>query len=687
MRKSIKYFIFSFLLLGLVSSPFLFESSHRDVTASDGGVFISNDSSDGPIFYPASYSSDVTDEPLYNTQKELTLDYMGYRCTPDYYRGDSVKVAVIDSGLYYDHEDFKLNGNRIIQSVSRSIENNGGWKYYEFSNNPSHLMDTLGHGSTVASVIASQINSLGSLGIAPNIDLYVYKVTNEEDGYEWTAIQNALQYCIDNDIDVVNMSFQAYEHTVSYGGKTMQASVGCSTVLQDMIDKCHNAGITLVGAAGNFNTTERSYPASNNHVISVGSLAKESKTTKAGFSNLSDIDLVAPGYVHNVSISNTSSYDETYGTSFSSPIVAAAIALYKQNHPNATPSQIESALYASCDKVGNNPSWAGNGRLNIDRFLGVNYYPTSIIINNEEVVDDELEIENGTTFQLDCEVEGLGSFNHNILYSINEDFSDEGVISIDSNGEITALSEGEAYVDIVSEADPNINAMIMVQVVAPKVVLQSISVTNPKTTFSKGDTFVCGGTVTATYTNAPSKDVTSQTDFSGYDMSTTGQQTVTASYTENGVTKTTSYTIKVNEVSQSEVNLPNGTFSTDHITWQTADGHTTVVQTKGNGSNAVSSNYISAPRVYKGHILSFTATTGYKIASIELKCDSTYYGNSMTAGTTATSTSVTDDPTNISRTWTTTSGGTHVVSAKSTEGLSTIYIQNLLQVVLMCNLD
>ena len=69
------------------------------------------------------------------------------------------------------------------------------------------------------------------------------------------------------------------------------------------------------------------------------------------------------------------------------------------------------------------------------------------------------------------------------------------------------------------------------------------------TTFSEGGTFSHGGmTVTATYDDSSTSDVTSKATFSGYDMSTPGSQIVTVSYTEKEVTKTADYGITVNAV-------------------------------------------------------------------------------------------------------------------------------------------
>ncbi|MBE6134705.1 MAG: hypothetical protein E7179_01675 [Erysipelotrichaceae bacterium] len=479
----------------------------------------------GPMFYAADYSQSIEGEPEYSTQNTKTFSTMNIGDVPSRYRGESVKVAVIDSGINYGHEDFMLGSQDIVEPDSRSIEYSDKWYYYPYSSHPSHLKDSLGHGTNVASVIASQINAVGCAGLAPNVDLYVYKVTNANNGYEWEAIKNALQYCIDNKIDVVNMSFQAYEHAVSYGGSSMSASTGCSTVLTPMINKCYNAGITLVGATGNFNTPEPSYPASNSHVISVGSLAEGSTHSKAGFSNTYGIDLVAPGYVYVADKGNADSYKSTQGTSFSAPIVTAAIALYKQKNPTATPDQIEAALYASCDRI-SSASWCGKGRLNLSDFLDIDplNHVDSLTLNN--VQDDTLELNVEDTFDLEWTVSGTGDYSNEVEFS----FDEGGIASIDENGKITALAEGFDVLTVSSKENPKIAAEIFV-VVSPKPAqVVGLEVVEPKTAFYKGDEFSFGGAVNAVYDDSSKVDVTSDCSFSGYSMSSIGEQTVRVTY-------------------------------------------------------------------------------------------------------------------------------------------------------------
>ena len=79
--------------------------------------------------------------------------------------------------------------------------------------------------------------------------------------------------------------------------------------------------------------------------------------------------------------------------------------------------------------------------------------------------------------------------------------------------------------------------------------LESITLSGQKTTFNVGDTFTFNGTVTASYSDGSSKTVT-PTSVSTPDMTTAGTQEVTVTYTEGGVTKTASYTITVNTVTE-----------------------------------------------------------------------------------------------------------------------------------------
>lgn len=422
-----------------------------------GGFSLSiNNKENAPICVNAisalSYDDDATMEPNYNEQNDLTFEYMNLGSTLNNYRGDKIKVGVIDSGIYYDHEDFNngsINANSRYYKYSTT---DSKWYYYSYDKYKTELKDTFHHGTEVASTIASAINSLGGVGIAPNVELYIFKVSNSANGYEIGAIQCALKDAADLKLDVVNMSIQSYEHAVTYGSSYQGASTGCSTQFSYYINEAYEAGVMLVSASGNFNTDEPSYPASNDHVISVGSLEKYSYDTKASYSNYGQyVDLVAPGYVNVATNTDKNAYKTISGTSFSAPLVTGAIALYKQKNPTATPSQIEEALYASCDKIDDSSSpytnWAGHGALNVEKFLGIDESTFTGISPDAT----SLSMYKNTTHQISLKASHEdGNLTNQIIDPLKYTFisSNPNVATVSSTGKIASISGGKAVITV-----------------------------------------------------------------------------------------------------------------------------------------------------------------------------------------------------------------------------------------------
>ena len=75
--------------------------------------------------------------------------------------------------------------------------------------------------------------------------------------------------------------------------------------------------------------------------------------------------------------------------------------------------------------------------------------------------------------------------------------------------------------------------------------LSSISISGQTTELNVNDSYSFGGVVTAHYSDSSTSDVTASSTFSGYNMDVAGSYEVVVSYTESGVTKTTSYTLDV----------------------------------------------------------------------------------------------------------------------------------------------
>ena len=132
----------------------------------------------------------------------------------------------------------------------------------------------------------------------------------------------------------------------------------------------------------------------------------------------------------------------------------------------------------------------------------------------------------------------------------------------------------------------------------PTVTLASIEVSNAKTSYNVGDEFV-KPTVTAYYSDQSSKDVTASATFSGYELTKAGSYTVEVSYTEGGVTKTTSYGITVSAGgSQGEGDL-HTIIMADYASVSFTAGAYTVTAEKGEGSTNPAYNTGAADlRVY-----------------------------------------------------------------------------------------
>ena len=158
------------------------------------------------------------------------------------------------------------------------------------------------------------------------------------------------------------------------------------------------------------------------------------------------------------------------------------------------------------------------------------------------------------------------------------------------------------------------------------------------TTFQEGDEFSHEGmTVTATYNDESTADVTSKATFSGYDMSSVGEQTVTVTYEEEEVTKTATYTITVNE---NEPPVQGGTEETIDFSKQGFEnGETvgtvestnfTVTFDQGENANNAPKYYSTgtAVRAYGGN--TFTVSSDYTITKITLTFASGEGNNAIT---------------------------------------------------------
>ncbi|MBA6398705.1 S8 family serine peptidase [Colwellia sp. BRX10-4] len=181
------------------------------------------------------------------------------------------KICIIDSGLDLPHEDMGAQGGTIT-----GTSNSGTGNWYD-EGGP--------HGTHVAGTIAALNNGIGVRGvIGTDPNLHIIKVFNAAGwGYSSTLV-SAINDCVSNGADVINMSL---------GGS------GSSTSEQNGIQAAYDAGVLLIAAAGNdgvatATTDLESFPASYDAVMSVA--AVDSNKALADFSQKnSQVEISGPG--------------------------------------------------------------------------------------------------------------------------------------------------------------------------------------------------------------------------------------------------------------------------------------------------------------------------------------------------------------------------------------------------------
>lgn len=250
------------------------------------------------------------------------------------YKGANVKVGVLDTGIAASHSD--LN---VVSGAS-------------FVSGESYNTDGNGHGTHVAGTVAALDNSIGVLGVAPNVSLYAIKVLNSSGSGTYSAIVSGIEWATANNLDVINMSL---------GGPSG------STALKQAVDKAYASGVVVVAAAGNSGTSGSSstigYPAKYDSVIAVG--AVNSSNQRASFSSVGpELDVVAPGVsIYSTYPSNT--YATLNGTSMASPHVAGAAALILSKSPTLSASQVRDRLSSTATNLGDS-FYYGKGLINVE---------------------------------------------------------------------------------------------------------------------------------------------------------------------------------------------------------------------------------------------------------------------------------------------------------------------------------
>ncbi len=245
---------------------------------------------------------------------------MGLDQLPQNIRGQGIRVAIIDSGAAATHLD--LNHLRLGLDVTQ--ESSETW-----------VQDEIAHGSHCAGIIAGLDNGRGVRGFAPDAEVHILKVFP---GGHFSDLIDALDYCIEHEVDVVNMSLGSAERSV---------------LLEQKIQQAKQSGVACIVAAGN-SAGPVQFPAVSPDVLAVAAIGKHGEFPADSYQATQDInsggrdekeeyfsarftcygpeiDVAGPGVaiVSSVPPDNFAAMD---GTSMAAPHVTGAAALILAHH-------------------------------------------------------------------------------------------------------------------------------------------------------------------------------------------------------------------------------------------------------------------------------------------------------------------------------------------------------------------
>lgn len=249
--------------------------------------------------------------------------YQAEKDAPD----NPVKVAVLDSGI-----DF-ISDVTVEKSVNL-VEDERDITYY--------MNDMTGHGTSMASIITA---------MNPDAQIYSVRVLDEGNEAPLSRIIEGIQWCMDNDVDVINMSFGTSQY---------------SQLLEQKIAEAEAEGIVIVAAAGNSGAQGVEYPAAYDGVLAVGAVdAQAGKTDESAVG--SEVDIVAPGKMI-ITQTMLGLYGCSDGTSLAAAHATGAASIIKAVDPGKDATFVDGLLKATANELGNGAGY-GNGLLDVQYAL------------------------------------------------------------------------------------------------------------------------------------------------------------------------------------------------------------------------------------------------------------------------------------------------------------------------------
>lgn len=255
-----------------------------------------------------------------------------------------MKVAIIDSGVNVNHEDFdpllfvnanEINNNGVDDDRNGYVDDYFGWNAVE---NNTALHDPFNHGNGIVGIIgAKSNNSMGITGLNWKVKIIPIKFFGINSGGTTDIAIKAIDYAVARGAKVINLSWGGYND---------------SPLLKEVMDRCRKLGILFVAASGNEsndNDIKPFYPASFelDNIISVGSINFHKDISDFSNFGKKTVHVLAPGESILTTISTTR-YGYQKGTSFAAPQITGVAALVWAQHPHWSYLEVKNFIMQKC---------------------------------------------------------------------------------------------------------------------------------------------------------------------------------------------------------------------------------------------------------------------------------------------------------------------------------------------------
>ncbi len=370
---------------------------------------------------------------------------------------DRITVAVIDTGVKQDHDEFEgritayniatgqLGQTGEYEYTSVSSMDDSGLTIYMNDQGPD-----CGHGTHVAGIIAAAAgNGQGGAGVAPGVNILSIPLPMyPKGGLATSGLIKTIMYVAgyeynsgvsDMSLDSAKGPRKADVVNMSLGGPTYRGTYARA------IEEAYESGVTMCVAMGNEYANNKEYPAGYDHVIAVSSINES--TAKSGFSTFGSwADVAAPG--SNIySTCNDGTFRYMSGTSMATPVVAGVCALYMSAVGHIDPDTMERVIKASVTKAGS--SQIGTGVVNAAKMFADDLTSPQIGLVDEEyysfglVQDGQSLTVSGVVPKDSLIVLSQANFNGNGQELAYEDNINKGMIIYTTNGKNPAIKNGE----------------------------------------------------------------------------------------------------------------------------------------------------------------------------------------------------------------------------------------------------